>query len=81
VHRQKFKNVERDPRVTVTIVDAGNPYHYAEVRGEVVEKLLGNSAREHIDKLSEKYTGGPYANEIQSERVLLKIAPTRQRSQ
>jgi PPOX class probable F420-dependent enzyme len=81
VHRQKFKNVERDPRVTVTIIDAENPYHYAEVRGEVVEKVLGHTAREHIDALSEKYHGKPYANEIQSQRVILKIAPHRQRSQ
>lgn len=81
VHRQKFKNIERDPRVTVTIIDAENPYHYAEVRGEVVEKVLGATAREHIDRLSEKYVGVPYATPIQSERVLLKIAPSRQRSQ
>ena len=81
VHRQKFKNVQRDPRVTVTIFDAGNPYHYAEVRGRVVEVVKGDEARRHIDELSTKYTGGPYANPIQSERVLLKIAPERQRVQ
>lgn len=81
IHRQKFKNVERDPRATVTIFDAANPYHYAEVRGRVVEVVRGEAARASIDELSAKYTGGPYANEIQSERVLLKIAPDRQRSQ
>lgn len=81
VHRQKFKDVERDPRVTVAIIDATNPYHYAEVRGRVAEIVKGEEARRHIDQLSEKYTGGPYANQIQSERVILKIAPLRQRSQ
>jgi len=81
MHRQKFKNVERDPRVTVAILDASNPYHYAEVRGEVVEVVRGSTAREHIDALSKKYVGQPYANEIQSERVILKIAPRRQRAQ
>jgi PPOX class probable F420-dependent enzyme len=78
VHRQKFKNVSRDPRVTVTIFAAENPYSYAEVRGRVVETVRGAKARAHIDRLSEKYTGGPYANQIQSERVLLRIAPERQ---
>jgi PPOX class probable F420-dependent enzyme len=40
-HRQKYKNVERDPTVTLTIRDEENPYRYAEVRGEVVEKMGG----------------------------------------
>jgi PPOX class probable F420-dependent enzyme len=81
VHRQKYKNVKHDPRATVTVFDSANPYHYAEVRGRVVETVTGPEARAHIDKLSEKYVGGPYANEIQSERVILKIVPDRQRTQ
>jgi PPOX class probable F420-dependent enzyme len=78
VHRQKFKNVERDPRVTLTIRDERNPYRYAEVRGEVVEKVRGQEARDHIDELSQKYHGKPYQPEIQSERVMLWIVPDRQ---
>ncbi len=81
VHRQKYKNVSRDPRVTVTVIDASNPYHYAEVRGRVVDEVRGEEARAHIDALSEKYTGGPYQPEVTSERVLLKVAPDRQRTQ
>jgi PPOX class probable F420-dependent enzyme len=41
VHRQKFRNVERDPRVTVTIWDMKDPYRFVEVRGEVVGKVKG----------------------------------------
>ncbi|HXZ82372.1 MAG TPA: TIGR03618 family F420-dependent PPOX class oxidoreductase [Acidimicrobiales bacterium] len=78
VHRTKFKNVERNPVVTVTVMDASNPYHYVEIRGRVVARVLGPEARAHIDRLAEKYTGAPYANEIESERVILKIAPERQ---
>jgi PPOX class probable F420-dependent enzyme len=81
VHRQKYKNVQRDPRVTVTVFDAANPYHYAEVRGRVVEEVRGDVARAHIAELSQKYMGAPYGAPIQSERVLLKIAPDSQRSQ
>jgi len=81
VHRQKFKNVSRDPRVTVTVIDSANPYSYAEVRGRVAEVVRGPEARAHIDKLSEKYTGGAYSNPITSERALLRIVPERQRSQ
>ncbi len=80
-HRLKFKNVERDPRVSVMVIDAGNPYHFAEVRGRVADVVRGERARAHIDELSQKYTGGPYGAPIQSERVILNIAPERQRAQ
>lgn len=74
VERQKFRNVERDPRVTVTVFDASNPYRYVEARGQVAETVRGDEARADIDTLSQKFTGGPYANPIGSERVILKIA-------
>ena len=78
VHRQKFRNVGRDPRVTVTIWDKEDPYRFVEVRGEVVEKVKGQEARKHIDELSQKYRGKPYQTHIRSERVVLRIAPSRQ---
>ncbi len=78
VHRRKFKNVEADPRVTVAIWDAENPYSFAEVRGRVVETITGDDALASINALAQKYTGADYAPEIQSERVILKIAPDRQ---
>ena len=80
VHRAKFKNIERDPRVAVTIFDAANPYLYREVRGVVSETVRGPEARAHINKLSQKYSGKDYDDgAITSERVILKITPTRQR--
>ena len=78
VHRRKFKNVESDPRVTVAIWNAENPYSFAEVRGRVVETVTGDAALASINALANKYTGADYAPEIQSERVILKIAPDRQ---
>jgi PPOX class probable F420-dependent enzyme len=76
VHRAKFKAVQRDPRVTVTVWVKDNPYSYGEVRGRVVETVRGLEARAHIDALAQKYLGHDYdpAN-IQSERVILRIAP------
>ena len=78
VHRQKFKNVERDPRVTITIWEREDPYRFVEVRGEVVGKVKGPTARDHIDKLSHKYHGRPYGTKVRSERIILRIAPLRQ---
>jgi len=81
LHRAKFRAVERDPRVTVMIWARDDPYTYAEVRGRVVETVRGPEARAHIDALAQKYLGRDYdpAN-IQSERVILRIAPDVQRS-
>ena len=78
VHRQKYKNVQRDPRVTITIMDRENPYGFVEVRGRVVDEVRGPAARSDIDDLSQKYMGAPYGTEIESERVILKIQPERQ---
>jgi PPOX class probable F420-dependent enzyme len=76
IHRWKFKNVLADPRVTVTIWESGNPYNYVEVRGVVAEIVHGQPAREHIDLLALRYFGRPYnQNEIESERVILRIRP------
>ncbi len=77
--RAKYRNVKRDPRVVVTIWDSDNPYTYAEVRGVVEHAVTGPEARTHIDELSQKYFGRPYdERSIRTERVILKIRPTRQ---
>ncbi|HKH24101.1 MAG TPA: TIGR03618 family F420-dependent PPOX class oxidoreductase [Acidimicrobiales bacterium] len=77
VHRQKFRNISRDPRITIAIWDPGQPYKYVEVRGEVIETITGPEARSHIDQLSQRYMGRDYPGQIESERVILKVAPTK----
>jgi PPOX class probable F420-dependent enzyme len=49
------RNLERDPRVTVVVQEAGNPYHFAEIRGTASGTLEG--ADEHINLLAKKYLG------------------------
>ena len=79
VHRQKYENIERDQRVTLTIRDEQDPYRYAEVRGRVAETVTGQEARDHIDQLSQKYHGQDYdPDAIKTERVMLWIVPERQ---
>jgi PPOX class probable F420-dependent enzyme len=34
--RQKFRNLQRDPRIALSIVDPNNPYRSLEIRGKVV---------------------------------------------
>lgn len=78
-HRVKTKNVRRDPRITVLIRDERDPYRYAEIRGTVTATTTGEQAREHVDKLAQKYLGKDYPPEnIKSERIMLWVTPTRQ---
>ena len=73
--RQRARNIRRDPRITVLIHSADDPWDWAEVRGQVVETVTGEQAREHIDELSRKYVGSDYRNPIGPQgRVILKVA-------
>ena len=74
--RQKDKNVRRDPRVALSIVDPDNPYRYLEIRGHVAE-ITEHGANEHIDKLAKKYLGVdkyPYGQPGEV-RVVYKVQP------
>ena len=74
--RQRAKNVRRNPRITVLIHSDSDPWDWSEVRGRVVDTVGGSEAREHIDKLSRKYTGTAYQPPVGPEgRVILKVAP------
>ncbi len=52
--RIKVKNLARDPRVALSIIDPENPYRYVQVRGRVVE-VTERGADAHIDALAKKY--------------------------
>src|SRR5574340_1582179 len=74
--RVKQKNVSRDPRVAISIVDRNNPYNMVTIQGHVVEQTT-DGADKHIDKMAKKYLGVdkyPFAMPGE-ERVLLKIVP------
>jgi PPOX class probable F420-dependent enzyme len=56
---QKIKNIERDPRVALTISDPNRPTRYYAVRGRVLEVTV-DGATDHIEKLSQRYLGTAY---------------------
>jgi len=71
---QKVKNVERDPRVAVSVSDPSNPSRYYAIRGRVVG-ITTEGGADHIEALSQRYLGGAYPwyggrNQV---RVLLTI--------
>ena len=72
--RQRVRNLERDPRITVLLL-GDNPWDWAEVRGHLAGTVDGQEARDHIDFLSNKYVGADYGNPIGPQgRVILRIA-------
>ena len=76
--RQKEKNMRRDPRVAMAIIDPENPYRYLEIRGRVAE-ITEEGADAHIDKMAKKYLGAdkyPYRQPSET-RVIFKIQPER----
>ena len=78
IHRFKYKNVLKDPRVTVMIWKHDNPFKFVEVRGVVVGEITGQDARDNIDRLSEKYWGKPYPFPVETERIVLIIKPNKE---
>jgi PPOX class probable F420-dependent enzyme len=76
VGRQKDKNLQRDGRVALSMIDPENPYRYLEVRGRVAERT-SEGAEQHIDKRAKKYLGQdkyPY-RQPGEVRVVYRIEP------
>ncbi|MDQ3386002.1 MAG: PPOX class F420-dependent oxidoreductase [Actinomycetota bacterium] len=74
--RQKYKNVGREPRLALSIVDPENPYRYLEVRGEVV-RVEEDPNNDFINAMAKKYLGVdeyPY-HQPGDERIVLYIQP------
>ena len=76
--RQKVRNVRRDPRVALNVVDPANAWRLASVPGRVVE-VTAEGADRLIDELAKKYLGADsYPFRQPGEvRLTLKIAPER----
>jgi PPOX class probable F420-dependent enzyme len=76
VGRLKDKNMKRDPRVSLALIDPDNPYRFLEIRGKVREATQ-DGATQHIDKMAKKYLGKdkyPFAQPGE-RRILFKIVP------
>jgi PPOX class probable F420-dependent enzyme len=76
--RVKDRNLAKNPKVALAIMDPDNPYRYAQVRGRIAE-VTETGADAHIDALAKKYTGQDrYGNHKPGEvRVIYKILPER----
>ena len=74
--RQKYRNMQREKRVAVSIMDPSDSYRYLEVRGELDEiepdpniDFISRMAKKYIDK--DRY---PW-HRAGDERVVMRIRP------
>ncbi|MSQ33375.1 MAG: PPOX class F420-dependent oxidoreductase [Dehalococcoidia bacterium] len=74
--RIKTRNVRRDARVALSLTDPDNQYATLLIRGRVVE-VRAQGAKEHIDKLSQKYVKRAYTHRPGELRLILVIKPER----
>lgn len=79
--RQKYRDLERDARITFLWFDPDDEYRWLEVRGRVVE-MTTDGAVDHIHALSQKYENRQYYGDFapaerasQETRVLVRITP------
>jgi PPOX class probable F420-dependent enzyme len=74
--RIKHKNVQKDPRVAISVVDNDNPLNMTTIRGKVIE-IIPDYDYDHINKLTKQYMNineYPYKRENE-KRIILKIKP------
>ena len=74
--RIKHKNVLRDPRVAISVVDNNNPLDMTTIRGKVVE-IIPDYEYEHANKLTKKYMGKDryHFRRPEERRIIFKILP------
>jgi len=76
VGRAKTKNLDREPRVALSVADPDNPYRHMAIQGHVIE-MTEQGADAHIDKMAKKYFDKDvYPGRAPGEkRVIVKITP------
>ena len=74
--RAKVRNLRRNPRVVISILNAENPYEYIQIEGRAVE-ITDQGGADHIDRMAKKYMGQdryPW-NQPGDVRLIVKVAP------
>ena len=76
--RLKHKNVLRDPRVAISVVDHDNPLNMTTIKGKVVE-IIPDYDYVHANKLTKQYMGideYPFKRDGE-KRIIFKIKPVK----
>lgn len=71
--RQKARNMQERPMVTILAIDPEEPLRYIEVRGQVIGRDESELAVKHINDLSLHYDGKPFRKLGEGERRCIFI--------
>jgi PPOX class probable F420-dependent enzyme len=74
-NRDWVKHMRRDSRVTLLVLDPKNIFRWVQIQGRLADETT-QAADEHIERLSQRYTGGPYRNP-KIDRLIVRIDPER----
>jgi PPOX class probable F420-dependent enzyme len=85
LERQKGRNMQLNPKVTILVIDSKDASRWIEVRGRVVE-MTRDGADAHADKLTRRYCPGkqyfyrdiyPPEQKEKETRVIARIQPVK----
>jgi len=68
----KVRNLRRDPRLSISVVDFHNPYEEVQIMGRVVD-FRDDARLETMDKISHKYIGAPFPMRGSSGRIAMVV--------
>ena len=72
--QQKLKNLRREPRVALSMIDPTNPNRNLEIRGHV-ESEVPDEDRAFVRQLSRKYLGDESFGGVEGDHVVVRIVP------
>ncbi len=76
--RQKYRNLQRDKRIAMSVMDPEDAYRYLEIRGEL-DEIEEDPDIDFISRMAKKYIGKdryPW-HRAGDERVIMKIRPVK----
>jgi PPOX class probable F420-dependent enzyme len=74
-NRDWFRHMQNSGQATLLLVDPKNMFRWAQIQARYLDST-SDAADDHIDRLSQRYFGGPYPND-KTGRLIIRLEPVR----